>query len=176
MIGFPLGLLYANAAEWVLHKHVLHGRGKDRKSVFSFHFHEHHRAARTNGMVDPDYRRSVLGAHAQGKEAAAVIGLMAIHAPLFPVAPFFTSAIWFSGVMYYRRHKRAHLDPEWGKKHLPWHYDHHMGPDQDMNWCVTWPWFDVVMGTRVPYLGTAREKADTARRMAREARKAAVAA
>jgi hypothetical protein len=41
------------------------------------------------------------------------------------------------------------LDPEWGKKTIPWHYDHHMNTNQDANWCVTKPWFDYISGTRV---------------------------
>ncbi|RYZ84400.1 MAG: hypothetical protein EOO68_31675, partial [Moraxellaceae bacterium] len=28
-------------------------------------------------------------------------------------------------------------------------YDHHMNSNQDANWCVTRPWFDYVMGTRI---------------------------
>ena len=32
-----------------------------------------------------------------------------------------------------------------------------MGPNQNANWCVTHPFFDHVMGTREPYLGTERE-------------------
>ena len=64
----------------------------------------------------------------------------------------------FSAVRYYRVHKRAHRDPSWAREHLPWHYDHHMGPNQDANWCVTWPWFDWVMGTREHYVGTERDR------------------
>ena len=37
------------------------------------------------------------------------------------------------------------------------HYDHHMGADQDANWCVTRPWFDWIMGTRKPYAFTLKE-------------------
>lgn len=29
------------------------------------------------------------------------------------------------------------------------HYDHHMNASQHANWCVTKPWFDYIMGTRV---------------------------
>lgn len=173
MIGFPIGLLYANAAEWVLHKHLLHGAGKARGSFWSFHFHEHHRASRANDMIDADYERPLLGDHAQGREALGIGLLLALHAPLLPVAPFFTAAVVTSGVLYYRRHKRAHQEPEWGRTHLPWHYDHHMGVDQDQNWCVTWPWFDWVMGTRVVYRGTPREAADRARRAHAAQRRAA---
>jgi sterol desaturase/sphingolipid hydroxylase (fatty acid hydroxylase superfamily) len=72
--------------------------------------------------------------------------------------------------LYYTRHKRAHLDPEWAREHLPWHYDHHLGPDQDQNWCVTFPWFDWVVGTRVKYAGTHREVTDRARAAARAGR------
>lgn len=174
MIGIPVGLLAANAVEWVVHKHVLHGLGRKRASFWSFHWHEHHRASRQNGHVDPDYDRSVFGWHAQGKEAAALVAGGLLFLPLLPVAPFFTATMWASGVHYWRVHKRAHQDPAWAREHLPWHYDHHMGPNQDANWCVTRPWFDHIMGTRVPYLGTEREQRDEARRAeARAARAAA---
>ncbi len=38
-----------------------------------------------------------------------------------------------------------------------------MGPDQDKNWCVTFPLWDYVMGTRVPYIGTEKEQKDIAK-------------
>ena len=167
MIGIPIGLLTANAIEWVVHKHILHGLGRQKESVWAFHWHEHHRACRRHGHRDADYERPVFGGHAQGKEALALAaGVMAVM-PLAPVAPWFTATIAYSAVRYYRVHKRAHLDPEWAKVHLPWHYDHHMGPNQNANWCVTRPWFDHLMGTREPYLGTERAAQDAAKRAAR---------
>ncbi|MBW2687309.1 MAG: hypothetical protein JRE19_15565 [Deltaproteobacteria bacterium] len=42
MIGFPVGLLYSNAGEWFIHRYVLHGRGRNKQSVWSFHWHDHH--------------------------------------------------------------------------------------------------------------------------------------
>jgi sterol desaturase/sphingolipid hydroxylase (fatty acid hydroxylase superfamily) len=73
------------------------------------------------------------------------------HLPLLPVAPFFTMTVYWRAWRYYTIHKRAHLDRNWAKEDLPWHYDHHMGKDQNANWCVTYPWFDHVMGTRKRY-------------------------
>ena len=58
-------------------------------------------------------------------------------------------AAWYSAGNYYYIHRRAHLEPDWAKRKIPWHYDHHMNSNQDANWCVTKPWFDYVMGTRV---------------------------
>jgi sterol desaturase/sphingolipid hydroxylase (fatty acid hydroxylase superfamily) len=92
------------------------------------------------------------------------------------VAPFFVGTLWVSMVRYYRVHKRAHLDSTWAREHLPWHYDHHMGPNQHRNWCVTHPWFDRVVGTRVPYLGTEREAEDRTKRARLDARRGATAA
>ncbi len=172
MIGFAAALVYANAAEWWIHKHVLHGPGKKRESFWSFHFHEHHNASRRHDMVDDAYLRSVFGRHAQGKEAVGVFTLAAVHTPLLFLAPGFVAGVWCSAALYYRRHKRAHMDPAWAREHLPWHVDHHMGPNQDANWCVTFPWFDHVMGTREPYVGTEREAADRAKAERRAARKA----
>ncbi|MEI8256046.1 MAG: hypothetical protein WCJ30_10280 [Deltaproteobacteria bacterium] len=163
MIGLPLGLLYANAGEWLLHKHVLHGLGKHKGSFWSFHWHEHHRAARRNGNHDESYEHTPWEWNARGKELASLAGLGLAHLPLLPVAPGFTGAVWFSLWRYYSVHKRAHLDLAWAREHLPWHMDHHLGPDQDANWCVTWPFFDMLMGTLEPYVGTAREVEDQRR-------------
>jgi sterol desaturase/sphingolipid hydroxylase (fatty acid hydroxylase superfamily) len=176
MIGFPLGLLYANAGEWFIHKRLLHDRGRDRQSAWSFHFYEHHRESRLNGYRDRYYERSLLGWHAQSKEALGLAGLAVAHLPLLPVAPFFTGGVLFSIARYYHVHKKSHQEPEWAREHLPWHYDHHMGPNQHANWCVTWPFFDYVMGTREPYIGTEREAKDQKRREAREAAKRAARA
>jgi sterol desaturase/sphingolipid hydroxylase (fatty acid hydroxylase superfamily) len=167
MLGIPVGLAYTNAGEWLLHKHVLHGLGLDKRSIWHFHWSEHHRESRQRGFRDPHYERSVLGRHAQGKEALGLAALAAMHLPLTPIAPFFTGTVLYGIWRYYRVHKRAHLEPEWARRHVPWHYDHHMGPSQHANWCVTHPWFDHVMGTRVPYVGTHRERRDRARRAGR---------
>ncbi len=149
MIGIPLGLLYANAGEWLIHKYVLHGLGRRKSSFWSFHWHEHHKASRRGDMHDPAYERPLGGWNGQTKEALGLVLMGLAHAPLFPVAPFFTATVWYCGARYYYAHRRAHLDFAWAKEHLPWHVDHHLGPDQDANWCVTRPWFDHVMGTRV---------------------------
>jgi hypothetical protein len=169
MIGLPLGLLYANAGEWFIHRYVLHGLGRNKRSLWSFHWHDHHRLSRRHGFRDPHYERPIWGWHAQGKEALGVAMIAAAHLPLFPVAPFFTAAVCYSAARYHRVHKRAHLDPDWAREHLSWHYDHHMGPNQEANWCVTQPWFDHLMGTREPYAGTSRESRDRARLAKREA-------
>ncbi len=157
MIGIALGLLYTNAGEWLLHRYVLHGLGRRPGSFWGYHWRDHHRNARRYGMGDPDYRRSVFGWHAQGKEALQLALLAAAHLPLFPLAPLFVSTTIYSVINYHRVHKRAHLDPHWARQHVPWHVDHHLGPNPDANWCVTRPWFDRIMHTREPYVGTRRE-------------------
>lgn len=167
MIGIPLGLAWGNVTEWLMHKYLLHGLGMKKGSLFDFHFHEHHRTVRKTGGYDPGYLRPLRGWHAQTKEVAALAVAAAVHLPLAPIAPFFTGTVMWSIWNYYQVHKRSHLDPEWARTHLPWHVDHHLGPDQHKNWCVTKPWFDIVMGTRVPYLGTQREAADREKRAAR---------
>ncbi len=167
MIGIPLGLVTANALEWAFHKYVLHGLGKNKKSFWAFHWHEHHAESRRNDMHDENYKRPLSSWNSQSKEAAALVGAGVLFLPMMPVAPFFTMTMIGSGMYYYHVHKKSHQDPEWAKKHLPWHYDHHMAPDQNCNWGVTWPWFDHILGTRKPYLGTDKQKADAERRASR---------
>lgn len=151
MIGIPLGLLYSNAGEWLIHKHVLHGLGRNRRSFWSFHWHEHHARSRKNDMFDEQYTGTLLGWSPQTQELVALLGLAAAHVPLLPVAPFFASTVLWSMLRYYRMHKRCHLDTDWGRAKMPWHVDHHLGRDQDLNWCVTHPFFDHLMGTRQAY-------------------------
>jgi sterol desaturase/sphingolipid hydroxylase (fatty acid hydroxylase superfamily) len=167
MIGIPLGLAYVNVGEWLLHRFVLHGLGKRKGSVFDFHYYDHHHAARTNEGRDPGYSRPLLEGYTQRGEAIGLIITGFAHLPLLPIAPLFTGTVIWSLFRYHRVHKRAHVDPDWARAELPWHYDHHMGPNQEANWCVSKPWFDIIMGTREPYVGTERERADIARRARR---------
>lgn len=172
MIGIPLGLLYANLGEWFLHRYVLHKLGRFKGSPWRYHLYEHHREAWKNDYRDPGYEKPVFGRHAQGREAIQVAGVALLHLPLFPIAPFFTGAALYGAWNYFRVHKKSHLDPEWARRELPWHVDHHLGPNPEANWCVTKPWADLILGTREPWLGTDREKEDVARRADLEERRA----
>lgn len=170
MLGIPLAIATSGLTEWWIHKHILHGKGKSKASFWSFHFHEHHSAARRNNMIDNDYLRSPFRWNAQGKE---VLGLCMVGVPVLaiaPLMPFFSATAVYMGVRYYRLHKRAHLDADWAREHLPWHYDHHMGPNQDSNWGVTVEWPDKLLGTREKYVGTEREVKDLTRRRAKAGR------
>jgi len=163
ILGFAVGLVYSNAAEWVVHKYVLHGLGRKKGTHWSFHFHEHHKNVRKSGGYDPVYAKPMREAPAKSKEALGLIQGAILVSPVLLISPGFVFANWLHSAGYYVVHKKAHLDPEWAKKWLPWHVDHHMGPDQDMNWCVTYPLFDWIMGTRKPWLGTSAELESRAR-------------
>jgi hypothetical protein len=150
-LGVPLALVYGGAMEWLIHKHLLHGVGANKKSVFSFHWHEHHRESRRQKMFDPQYERPLFTWSPQGKEALSIALLVVLHAPLVFWFPAFGLTVWLGALGYYFVHRHAHMNPEWCKRWLRVHYDHHMGIDQNANWCVLHPWFDVLMGTRKHY-------------------------
>ena len=153
-----LGSRWASARQrrrMVDHKYVLHGLGKRKGSMWRFHWAQHHRIARKNAMYDKSYEAPWWCWKARGKEIAGILGLAALHLPLITVAPYFTGAVLGSSFNYLYRHRKAHLDVEWGKQHMPHHYDHHMGENQDANWCVSYPWLDWVLGTREVTLGGA---------------------
>lgn len=172
LLGFITGLVAANAGEWHIHKKLLHQHARKKESFWRFHWAEHHKTVYKSEFFDHDYQRGLFDSwNAQSKEAAALAGAALLVSPTALISPGFTLGVWTSIANYYRVHKKSHLDPEWGYKYLPWHYDHHMGPDQDKNWCVTFPLWDYVKGTRVPYKGTERERQDIERRQ----RKAAAA-
>ena len=149
MIGFPVGVLAANAVEWYAHKVWLHEYpSKHRSSPFFTHI-RHHKRARQNDFHDEGYNNSMWKDQEMFNEKVGLIGLCAATAVVAPVAPFFTLGTWYGMWRYWSVHKKCHLDPDYARTRIPWHYDHHMNASQDANWCVTRPWFDYIMGTRV---------------------------
>ncbi len=145
-LGLPLGLFLANAVEWQVHR-VLHRRGRVAGSFWSFHFYTHHGVARSRGFIDPGC----------GPRPRMILWSAVIYGPLAPVAPGVAAGTLLSLALYWAIHHRAHRDPAWAVRWVPWHVEHHMAPDEEANWCVVFPWFDWIMGTRVRYFGTDRE-------------------
>ncbi len=153
VIGFVFGMLFSNAFEWYAHKYVLHGtrtpEGRKSPRAKSMQSHwAHHKEVRTSAFRDEAYLEGYPNWRVRN-EVNSLLILCAATSVALPFAPFFTFGSWYSAGVYFYKHRKAHLNPEWAKKHLPWHYDHHMNANQDANWCVTRPWFDYVMGTRV---------------------------
>ncbi len=168
-VGIPVSLLLANGIEWFFHKHVLHGPGKRQGNFWNFHWYQHHHESRKHGMPDVAYQEgSLFEWNSRTKELAALAIPVALLIPVLlfgrGVGQVVAAGLIYSAVNYCHVHRRAHRDPVWARKHLPWHVDHHLGPNQDTNWCITKPWFDLIMGTRERYVGTAREAADLAGR------------
>ena len=133
-----------------MHKYVLHGLGKNRYSLWSSHWHGHHKTCRKNNNLDKDYLESVFGESSR-KEITGLIILNLFHLPFLFFMPLFNLGLIIHSVRYYHLHRKSHLDVEWGKENLPWHYDHHMGKKHDANWGVTTDWVDEYMNTRVTY-------------------------
>lgn len=149
MLGFPVGIFVANGLEWYFHKVWLHEYPSQyRNSPFFTHI-AHHKRARLNDFQDEGYAESMFKNAEMYNEKTALLGLAGAATIFLPVAPFFTAGLYYGLWNYWRVHSKAHLDPAYAKKRIPWHYDHHMTSNQNANWCVTKPWFDYIMGTRV---------------------------
>lgn len=144
------GLLYGNLLEWMVHKYILHGWGKNKKSFFTTHWKGHHRSVRKCDGHDPDYTRPFKGSERAG-EVKGLALLAFLHLPILFVLPVMYGTLVVWSVVYYHVHKKSHLDPYWCRKYLRWHWDHHMGKDQDCNWGVVTPLWDYVFGTRKKY-------------------------
>jgi sterol desaturase/sphingolipid hydroxylase (fatty acid hydroxylase superfamily) len=155
---FYIGFVYAQFLEWMIHKYLLHGLGKNKKNkFFAFHFYEHHRNSRNNLFID----------NPSLKETISIILLTILHLPVMLFSLALYGGITAGALRYYYVHRRAHIEPEWCKENYPWHYAHHMAVTQEKNWGVTTDRFDKLFGTRLVYVGTEREKRDTQRRIMR---------
>ena len=118
---------------------------------------EHHREVRKTRFSDYAYVEGLKNWRIRNE-----IGSLAVAASVFglafcPLSKGMFLATLYSAGNYFYMHRRAHLQPEWARK-IPWHYDHHMNSNQDANWCVTKPWFDYLMGTRVISSADLQEK------------------
>jgi sterol desaturase/sphingolipid hydroxylase (fatty acid hydroxylase superfamily) len=149
MIGFIFGWAYGHVFEWLIHKYLLHSRWAKRSSgVFAFHFAEHHYEVRRNKFIDDAYFGLPIKANSAGKEALCLLLLLIAHLPIIYISAGFYLALFLSMAEYYYKHRKAHVNPEWARDNLPWHYDHHMSKNQDANFGVRSDWVDVFFGTR----------------------------
>lgn len=147
MLGIPVGFLTVNLVEWLFHKYILHGLGKNKESIWSEHFHVHHKTARKNNMVDKDYMEPLSVLLKTYELKSIIIGALGV-SPLLLKFPFFVTTVWICGAAYYIVHMKSHLDEEWAKKWVPWHREHHLLGNQNHSWNVTLPVTDFIMGTR----------------------------
>ena len=142
LIQIILGIFAASFLEWFAHKYILHVLGRKKASLFSFHWGVHHATARRNGFLD-----SMVSA----REAFGIFFLCVIFTPLILFLPFTYGTMFIHAMLYFVLHNTAHKYPKFAKKYMRWHYDHHMGKNQNMNWCVVHPLADYIMGTRKKY-------------------------
>ncbi len=153
--GFVAGVIFANAFEWVAHKYILHGihrAGQPRYSPVprSMQSHwEHHREVRKQNYQDDGYVQGLKNWRTRNELMSLGVVTIVASSLVYPISKGMVLAFCYSAGNYFYTHRRSHMDPDWGKRKIPWHYDHHMNSNQDANWCVTRPWFDYVMRTRV---------------------------
>lgn len=144
------GFLLANWADWAIHRFILHGVGKKKGNFFNFHWHDHHNACR-KGLKNLDgknYKRSIFQDNPHAREfwmlavgtgcSAGLLGLLGLHTMAATVSVY--------AMVYYGLHAYSHSS---SPDLLPWHKDHHVGRNQDSNWCVVVPLMDHIMGTRI---------------------------
>ena len=146
LVTIIIAYLYATFSEWAIHKHILHGLGKNKNSWFSFHWHSHHKSCRRNSNKDDNYK--IFLSLPVRREILGLCFLLMIHVPIYFFMPYFYFTLMVCSVRYFYVHQKSHIDIKWGIQKIPWHYDHHMGKDQDANWGVTTDIWDIILKTR----------------------------
>lgn len=141
-LQITVGWLYGHIFEYIAHKHVLHNRHKFKK-VFRNHFKQHHKISRKNEMIDKNYRNIISSKF----EVISLLTITLIHLPFLIFAPYFYAVVVWSVCVYYILHRISHVRTNLGKKIIPWHYAHHMGKNQHLNWGVRLPIIDMIMKT-----------------------------
>ena len=136
------GWIYSHIFEYFAHRYILHNY-KIFKPAFKNHFKLHHGVSRKNDMYDEAYKNLISSKF----ELISLSTITILHSPLIFYLPWFYGMLIFSVFTYYILHKKAHTDVAWGKKWLPWHYAHHMGKNQNINWGVRLPLVDKILNT-----------------------------
>jgi len=143
VLGFTIGSL----VEWLAHRYVLHNF--TIKQLSHSHFRVHHKNSRKFKCLDVHYLVFPPTEYTSGLGEIIMLGLLAVAvAPLYWVITPLWAGLTCHILLYYYMHRKFHLDPVWGRKWMRWHWDHHMGPDQNVNWGITNPLFDHILGTR----------------------------
>ena len=137
--------LYSHILEYFLHK-IVHDY-KRFPFLFKHHFSMHHRISRQNKMRDKSYDKIL--SKTSLFELGTLSVLLIAHFPLFFFVPYFFITIVGCVFQYYWIHRKSHIDVEWGKKRLPWHYEHHMAKDQHANWGVRSNMIDKLLKTNL---------------------------
>ena len=143
MVGVLLGFLYANFLDWGIHILLHKPRGKSR---FKFHW-KHHYMARIDNNRDTDYQKKLF----HNATRLTLLGIL-LHTPILLISIPFGLTIILYAMAYMILHRKTHQHVEFFKRWMPWHYEHHMGKNQNVNWCVLCPLMDHIMGTRVKWL------------------------
>ena len=136
---------YGHILEYFLHR-VMHDY-KHYPFFFKHHFGGHHKISRQNEMKDDSYT-NVYTKSSLFEVSGLMIGLI-IHLPVLFFFPFAYITLLISVAQYYWMHRKSHIDVEWGKKNMPWHYRHHMSKDQHANWGVRSDIIDRILTTNV---------------------------
>jgi hypothetical protein len=161
-------VFYGLLLEWLVHRYVLHGLGRSKKSFWSFHWHEHHRNSRTS-MIDPNYQHpwwntSLAGSRWKEPFGLAVgwlVHLLGVSGALWALGalgnatvleyfvPLAAASGWLllllgaHGLLYYFVHRSSHRDDLWARGWAQGHRSHHLSPQGKHrdNWTVTWWWW-----------------------------------
>ena len=142
LVLFFLATIYSLVFEYMAHKYILHNY-KNFKTAFKNHFKIHHGTSRKNKMYDEGYENIISSYF----EIISLMIIGVIHLPLIFLSYSFYAFLIFNMCHYYYVHRRSHIDVAWGKKNFPWHYEHHMGKNQNINWGVRSPIIDKLLGT-----------------------------
>jgi sterol desaturase/sphingolipid hydroxylase (fatty acid hydroxylase superfamily) len=141
--------IYGHILEYIIHRLVLHKIGAKKGSILSFHFYGHHSISRLNNFFDKSYTGFPVRWDPAGKELLSLLFLFVIHIPVALHFPWAGLVVILSLLRYYYVHRKAHSDTAWAKRNLVWHYDHHMGLNQNKNFGVRSDIVDKIVGTRV---------------------------
>ena len=147
-LGFLLGFIYGSFAEHFVHKKLFHGYGKKKNSIFAFHLRGHHINCRKNNFFEEKI---------SWREVIGVPAILIIHIPFALISlPAYYGMITY-GLLFVIIHNTMHRFPNFSKKYIWWHWNHHM-KNQNKSFNVVVPIADIALKTLQPRAKTSHRK------------------
>ena len=159
------GWVYGHFFEYAVHRWALHGPGRRKGKLLSFHFTKHHKNARLNQFEDHDYDHPFEWGNGANKELVSLALIACLHVPLVFYLPWFFGMTMFSLCSYYYHHRKSHKNPMWARIKIPWHWDHHMGKNQNLNFGIRSNFFDKLLGTHEDYAAEGKAQLESLLRL-----------
>jgi sterol desaturase/sphingolipid hydroxylase (fatty acid hydroxylase superfamily) len=142
---FIFGYVSSHILEYIAHRYLFHN--KFFRRMYKLHMIEHHGSVIKSKFVDNDYISKSAIYHSNETLYIFLLLLVCLPLTLNIYFSFIYCGLAIGALQYLYVHIKSHVDPQWALKNVPWHVEHHLGKNQNINWGVRTDILDVLFNS-----------------------------